>query len=55
MIEGEQLADVPICIGSYDPCFSCTERVETLDVNTNRIQVYTKEDLMELSRRKTMS
>ena len=55
MIEGEQLADVPICIGSYDPCFSCTERVETLDVNTNRIKVYTKEDLMALSRRKSMS
>jgi Ni,Fe-hydrogenase III large subunit/Ni,Fe-hydrogenase III component G len=52
MIEGEQLADVPICIGSYDPCFSCTERVETLDVNTNEIRIYTKEELMEMSRRK---
>ncbi|MCL5102908.1 MAG: NADH-quinone oxidoreductase subunit C [Armatimonadetes bacterium] len=53
MIEGEQLADVPICLGSYDPCFSCTERVETLDVNTNKIRVYTREDLEEMSRRKT--
>lgn len=50
MIEGEQLADVPICVGSYDPCFSCTERVETVDVNTNQIRTYTKEDLEELSR-----
>jgi len=53
MIEGENLADVPICIGSYDPCFSCTERVETLDVKTNEIRIYTKEELMELSRAKS--
>ncbi len=53
MIAGENLADVPICLGSYDPCFSCTERVETLDVNTNRVQVYTKEDLEDMSRRKS--
>lgn len=54
MIEGVNLADVPICIGSYDPCFSCTERVETVDVNTNEIRVYTREELQELSRRKTL-
>lgn len=54
MIEGVNLADVPICIGSYDPCFSCTERVETVDVNTNEIRVYTREQLQELSRRKTL-
>ncbi|MCX8053146.1 MAG: NADH-quinone oxidoreductase subunit C [Armatimonadetes bacterium] len=53
MIEGENLADVPICLGSYDPCFSCTERVETLDVNTNEIRIYTKEELMEMSRKKS--
>jgi len=51
MIAGQQLADVPICIGSFDPCFSCTERVETLDVNTNRVRVYTKDDLYTISRR----
>jgi len=53
MIRDGQLADVPISIGSYDPCFSCTERVETVDVNTNELRVYTREDLEELSRRKT--
>jgi Ni,Fe-hydrogenase III large subunit len=53
MIEGENLADVPICLGSFDPCFSCTERVETLDVNTNKIRIYTKEELMEMSRGKS--
>lgn len=51
MIEGGYLADVPISLGSYDPCFSCTERVETLDVNTNEIRVYTREELELMSRR----
>ena len=55
MIEGEQLADVPICLGSYDPCFSCTERVETLDVSSKKIRVYTREELEEMSRRKTLT
>lgn len=54
MIEGGQLADVPISIGSYDPCFSCTERVETLDVAAGAIRIYTHEELLELSRRKTL-
>lgn len=53
MIQGEQLADVPISIGSYDPCFSCTERVETIDVNTNQIRIYTRQELEEMSRRKS--
>jgi len=47
------LADVPISIGSYDPCFSCTERVETLDVNTKEIRIYTREELEEMCKRKT--
>jgi Ni,Fe-hydrogenase III large subunit len=53
MIEGEQLADVPISIGSYDPCFSCTERVEVLDVNTKEIRTYTREELKGISRGET--
>lgn len=51
MIRGSQLADVPISIGSYDPCFSCTERVETLDVNTRATRIYTREELERLARR----
>ncbi len=51
MIKGEQLPDVPIGIGSYDPCFSCTERVEALDVNTGGIRIYSREELEEMSRR----
>lgn len=52
MIQGVQLADVPITIGSIDPCFSCTERVETLDTNSNEIKIYTHEELLKLSRDK---
>ena len=52
MIEGAQLADVPISLGSFDPCFSCTERVETLDVNTKEVRIYTRAELEEMSRRR---
>jgi len=49
MIEGETIADVPITLGSMDPCFSCTDRVETVDVRTGRRAVLTSEDLARLS------
>ncbi len=44
MLEDNALADVPICIGSYDPCFSCTERMEVVDVNSGQVRVYTEEE-----------
>jgi formate hydrogenlyase subunit 5 len=50
MIQGDTIADVPIIIGSLDPCFSCTERVEAVDVKTNQVTVYSRQDLLELSR-----
>ena len=50
MIQGETIADVPITLGSMDPCFSCTERVETVDVRTGQQAVLTKDDLLRLSR-----
>jgi Ni,Fe-hydrogenase III large subunit len=50
MIQGETIADVPITLGSMDPCFSCTERVETVDVRSGRQAVLTGEDLARLSR-----
>jgi len=53
MIAQETIADVPITLGSIDPCFSCTERVEAVDVKTKRVRVYTNEDLVSLSREKT--
>jgi Ni,Fe-hydrogenase III large subunit/Ni,Fe-hydrogenase III component G len=51
MLHGQTIADVPIIIGSLDPCFSCTERVEAVDVNTRAVKVYRREDLLGMSRR----
>ncbi len=53
MIKDETIADVPITLGSMDPCFSCTERVETVDVRTGRQAMLSKEDLLRLSEEKS--
>lgn len=50
IIMGGYIADVPIAIGSLDPCFSCTERFEVVDVKTKKIKVYSQKELMALSR-----
>jgi membrane-bound hydrogenase subunit alpha len=31
MLEGEQLADLPVIVSSADPCFSCCDRVTLID------------------------
>jgi Ni,Fe-hydrogenase III large subunit/Ni,Fe-hydrogenase III component G len=49
MIQGETIADVPIILGSMDPCFSCTERMETIDMRTGRTDVIGGEELLRLS------
>jgi len=53
MIKGETIADVPITLGSMDPCFSCTDRVETVDVRTGERALLTKEDLARLSQERS--
>jgi len=52
MVAGESVADVPIALGSLDPCFSCTERLETVDVRSGEVKIYSKKELYELSRSK---
>jgi Ni,Fe-hydrogenase III large subunit len=52
MIAGETIADVPITVGSLDPCFSCTERVEAVDVLTAETRVYSGDELVAMSRRR---
>ncbi len=52
MVSGEYIADVPIGLGSMDPCFSCTERLETVDIRTGVTRVYSKQELMEMYRRR---
>lgn len=51
MMEGEQIADIPIIAASIDPCISCTDRVALLK-GADR-QVLTKDDLHRLSVEKT--
>jgi len=51
MITGETIADVPIALGSIDPCFSCTERLETVDIRSAKVRVYTKAEIFEMSRK----
>jgi Ni,Fe-hydrogenase III large subunit/Ni,Fe-hydrogenase III component G len=53
MLEKMSVADFPIIVGSIDPCFSCTERVLTVDTTTKQIRTYKKSELLALSRRKS--
>jgi Ni,Fe-hydrogenase III large subunit/Ni,Fe-hydrogenase III component G len=50
MIRDQQLADMTITLGSIDPCFSCTDRLETIDLRTRAVKVWTQEDLLRLVR-----
>ena len=52
MVSNGTIADVPITLGSLDPCFSCTERLETVDRRTNEVRIYSHAELLEISRRK---
>jgi len=53
MIQDETIADVPITLGSMDPCFSCTERVEIVDAQSGKAHVLTQQDLLRRSREAT--
>ncbi len=55
MVAGANIADVPITLGSLDPCFSCTERLETVDRTTSEVRVYSRAELLEISRRRARS
>jgi len=52
MLKGNFIADAPIIIGSIDPCFSCTERLEVVDTKTKKIRVYSQDELREMSRKR---
>jgi Ni,Fe-hydrogenase III large subunit len=51
MVKNDAIADVPITLGSLDPCFSCTERMETLDLRSGAVKIYSREELLRLARR----
>ncbi|HEY6867605.1 MAG TPA: NADH-quinone oxidoreductase subunit C, partial [Candidatus Eisenbacteria bacterium] len=47
---GTQIADVPIAIGSVDPCFSCTERTEIIDRRSGVVRRLDQAGLERLAR-----
>jgi Ni,Fe-hydrogenase III large subunit len=48
MIKDQQLADMTIALGSIDPCFSCTDRLETIDLQSGAARVWVPRDLAGL-------
>ncbi len=47
MIEGDVLADVPIAIGSLDPCYSCTARMTVIDRRSGQMRVMTRDEMLD--------
>ncbi|HSW28389.1 MAG TPA: NADH-quinone oxidoreductase subunit C [Longimicrobiales bacterium] len=50
MVTGQTIADVPITIGSLDPCFSCTERMEVVDLRDGRRRIWRRQEIEDLAR-----
>jgi Ni,Fe-hydrogenase III large subunit len=50
MIKDQQLADMTITLGSIDPCFSCTDRLETIDLRSRAVKVWSQAELLKLGR-----
>ncbi|HXZ78416.1 MAG TPA: NADH-quinone oxidoreductase subunit C [Terriglobales bacterium] len=46
MIKDQRIADMTISLASIDPCFSCTDRLETIDVHSGTLKVWTQEELL---------
>ncbi|WP_024955559.1 NADH-quinone oxidoreductase subunit C [Sulfurospirillum arcachonense] len=47
---GNNIADAALIVCSLDPCFSCTERVTVVDVNSKKSKILTNKDLKSFSR-----
>ncbi len=52
MIKDQQIADMTISLGSIDPCFSCTDRLETIDLRSGQTKVWSQAELLSLARGK---
>jgi Ni,Fe-hydrogenase III large subunit len=48
-LRGMSIADVPITLGSMDPCFSCTERMQVVDVRSGDVRVWKPDELAALA------
>lgn len=52
MIKDQQIADMTISLGSIDPCFSCTDRLETIDLRSGETKVWSLQELLKLTQTK---
>jgi len=50
MVPGYELADVPVIIGSIDPCLACTDRIQVIDVKRGEIRYYSIRELRRHNR-----
>jgi len=51
MIKDQQIADMTISLGSIDPCFSCTDRMETIDLRSGEKKVWSQQELQQLTKK----
>ncbi|HKC72368.1 MAG TPA: hypothetical protein VKB60_12125, partial [Terriglobales bacterium] len=49
MIRDQQIADMTISLGSIDPCFSCTDRMETVELRSGERKTWSQKELLALS------
>lgn len=52
MIKDQMIADMTISLGSIDPCFSCTDRLETIDIKSGETKVWSHEELVGLTKKR---
>jgi Ni,Fe-hydrogenase III large subunit/Ni,Fe-hydrogenase III component G len=52
MIRDQQIADMTISLGSIDPCFSCTDRMETIELRSGERKTWSQKELLALSQGK---
>jgi formate hydrogenlyase subunit 5 len=52
MIRDQQIADMTISLGSIDPCFSCTDRMETIQLRSGERKTWSQKELLALSQGK---
>ncbi|MBU0898405.1 MAG: hypothetical protein KJ613_01175, partial [Nanoarchaeota archaeon] len=45
VLKGAQLADLPVIVASFDPCFSCCDRVAVVDEKSGNKQVFNETEL----------
>jgi len=51
MLLNDQFADFPIILGSIDPCFSCTDRVQVINMKSGAMTVMNRNELEQMSRK----